>query len=332
MWRLAEPWWLGLLVLLPACAWLATRRRLPRGRTLALPTLRLLAASQPSWRPATRHAALALRLLALGLLVVGLARPQSGHAWSETTQRGVDIELLLDVSGSMQARDFYPKKRIEVAKEVLTEFVAKQQGNRVGLVVFAGRAFTHVPMTTDHNLITELIREIDTNLVNVDGTAIGDGVTAGLYRLKDKTRKSRVIVLLTDGENNTGRVDPMAAAQMARGLGVKIYAIGMGRPGRTLIPIVNPTTGQREFVEDAGVDEPTLKQMAKMTGGEYFRGTDEAGLMRIYDHIAALEKAEFVVRRSVQYNDQALWLMLPALFCLSLELLWWGSRWRAVGT
>lgn len=331
MWRFAEPGWLGLLPVVLVCAFLATRRRFQRGHSLPLPTLRFMRQGGSSWRTLARPLTLGMRLLILALVLVALARPQSGRAWTETTEKGVDIVLLLDVSGSMQAQDFYPKKRIDAAKEVLEEFVRHQQGNRLGLVVFAGRSFTQCPLTTDYSLIIDLLHEVDSRSVQVDGTAIGDAVTNGLYRLKDKNRKGRVIVLLTDGENNTGRIDPTNAAQMARALGVKIYTVGMGRPGRTLVPIFNPVTGQREYVEDSGVDEPSLKHIARITGGHYFRGSDEAGLMQIYDHIAGLEKAEFVVRRSVRYQEQMALLVWPALLVLSLEFLLAHSRWYTVG-
>jgi len=331
MWQFANPWSLALLALLPLLAFLATRKRMQRGHTLVLPTLQLLRGGRGSWRGGARYLALGLRLLAMGLLVLALARLQSGQARSETTQRGIDIMLLLDVSGSMQALDYYPKKRIEAAKDVLEEFVTNQHGNRLGLVVFAGRSFTQCPLTTDYNLIVELLHEVDSKSVQVDGTAIGDAIANGLYRLKDKTRKGRVIILLTDGENNTGRVDPLTAAQMARALGVKIYTIGLGRPGRNLIAIMNPATGQREYVEDSGINENDLTQIAHATGGEYFRGSDEAKLHKIYEYIGAMEKSEFIVKQSILYQDQMALLAWPALLLLSVEFLLASSRWRAVG-
>lgn len=263
----------------------------------------------------------ALYLLGFVLVVGALARPQSSREVVKQTQQGVDIMLAVDTSGSMLAEDFTPN-RLEVAKQVLQDFVTEQQGNRLGIVVFAGRSFTLLPLTTDQNLVAESLGDITADMVAVDGTAIGDAIANALYRFNKDNTKSRVLILLTDGENNAGNIQPLVAAQFARQRNVKIYTIGMGKPGGAPIPFFDRQTGQRMYVRDrygnfflTRINESDLKAIAAQTGGLYFKADNQQKLAEIYQRIAQMEKSEFEVRRSTRYSELMMWLLVPALLC-----------------
>lgn len=265
-----------------------------------------------------------LYLLGFVLVVGALARPQSGREVVKQTQQGVDVMLAVDTSGSMLAEDFTPN-RLEVAKQVLQDFVTEQEGNRLGIVVFAGRSFTLLPLTTDQNLVAESLGDITADMVAVDGTAIGDAIANALYRFNKDNTKSRVLILLTDGENNAGNIQPLIAAQFARQRNVKIYTIGMGKPGGAPIPFFDRQTGQRTYVRDrygnfflTRINEEDLKAIAQATGGLYFKADNKQKLAEIYRRIAQMEKSDFEVRRSTRYTELMIWLLLPALLVWGL--------------
>ncbi len=265
-----------------------------------------------------------LYLLGFVLVVGALARPQSGREVVKQTQQGVDVMLAVDTSGSMLAEDFTPN-RLEVAKQVLQDFVTEQEGNRLGIVVFAGRSFTLLPLTTDQNLVAESLGDITADMVAVDGTAIGDAIANALYRFNKDNTKSRVLILLTDGENNAGNIQPLIAAQFARQRNVKIYTIGMGKPGGAPIPFFDRQTGQRTYVRDrygnfflTRINEEDLKAIAQATGGLYFKADNKQKLVEIYRRIAQMEKSDFEVRRSTRYTELMIWLLLPALLVWGL--------------
>ncbi|HEY9857059.1 MAG TPA: VWA domain-containing protein [Stenomitos sp.] len=296
----AQPAWLLLLVLVPLLLWLQRR---PKHQGIPLSTFRLL---EGDARRAPRWVGLTLRGLQVGVvvaMVVAMARPQGAGTWIEQKRFGIDIMLALDISGSMRAEDFQPANRLEAAKRVLKEFIAKNAENRLGLVVFAGRSLTMCPLTTDTQVVAQVVDRVNFDSVGIDGTAIGDGIGNSLYRLEDRSAKSRVIVLLSDGANNSGYLQPMAAASMARARKVKVYTIAVGSPGGAPIPLVD-SFGRKVYVHNRDgslylpkMDEQTLMAIAQETGGRFFRATDTRTLSEAYAEIAKLERSEIPVER-----------------------------------
>ncbi len=298
--QFADPLWLLAALAVPVLAWLHHRR----AATGALLASRLPAATGGTWR---LHLPFYLRLLALLALVVALARPRLGYAWEEATTEGIDIQIVIDISGSMGAEDFQPENRLTVAKQVVRDFVARRAGDRIGVTVFGGTALTRSPLTTDRAMLDELIASIELNTVP-DGTAIGVALANGAGRLKDSAAKSKVIVLVTDGVNNAGEIDPLSAAAVAKGLGIKVYTIGVGRAGRVPVPITvrDPLSGRQEIrrvMMDVEVDEKLLQAIADRTGGSFFSATDPRTLAEIFGRIDLLEKTPVQVKRYVRYRE-----------------------------
>ena len=316
LFRFAYPLaFLGLL-LVPLLAWAARRRR---NRTVGYSSLDLLLRAGLEASAWKRHGRLALRLLALSLLVAGAARPQTGRSVYKTHAEGVDIMLVLDASGSMQAQDFKPKNRLHVAKEVVKEFVAKRQHDRIGLVAFAAQAMTQCPLTLDYAMLEKLIDEVDIGMLE-DGTAIGVALATAANRLKSSEAQSRVVILLTDGQNNAGAVDPPTAARVAASLDIKVYTIGVGTRGQAPMPVDDPVFGRRLVNVQVDLDEQTLQSIAGITGGRYFRATDREELLGIYETIDAMEKTRIESETYVSYTERFTWFVLPALGLLVLEL------------
>jgi Ca-activated chloride channel family protein len=274
-----------------------------------------------AWR---LHLPFYLRLGALACLAVALARPQLGYAWDESLTEGIDIELVLDISGSMAAEDFQPRNRLAVAKEVVKRFIAARTGDRIGLVVFSGSAMTRAPLTTDQGVLEMLVDAVELNSLP-DGTAIGVALAAAAARLQGSAAKTRVIVLVTDGGNNAGEIDPISAAAMCKGLGLKVYAVGVGTAGRVPVPVPvqDPETGRivyRRQMMNVAVDEELLRQIARRTGGLYFKATDQHSLEGIFDSIDRLEKTPLHVKRYVRYREGFMPLALAALVLLVAPL------------
>ena len=316
MFRFAYPWMLLLLLLVPLAAWYAHRRR---PRSVAFSSLDLLLGAGLEASAWKRHGTLALRLLVLTLVVLAIARPQTGRAKHTTYSEGIDIMLVLDTSGSMQAQDFEPKNRLFVAKEVVKEFIARRTQDRIGMVVFAADALTQCPLTLDHTLLSRLVDAVDFGMLD-DGTAIGVALATACNRLRGSEAKSKVIVLLTDGQNNAGMVDPTTAARVAASLGLRVYTIGVGTRGRAPIPIDDPVFGRRLISVEVDIDETTLRRIADLTGGAYFRATDRQELVDIYHRIDELEKSKVASETFVEYSERFVWFILPALGLLVLEL------------
>jgi Ca-activated chloride channel family protein len=248
-----------------------------------------------------------------------MARPQSEHGLREITSQGVNILLALDVSGSMKAEDFRPRNRLYVAKRVIADFIGKREGDRIGLVVFAGKAFTQVPLTTDRAVLLAMLSRVQIGMLP-DGTAIGTGLATSLNHIKDVPAKSSVVVLLTDGVNNTGRLDPLTAADAARALGVRVYTVGVGTQGTAPFLVEDPIIGRRYVELPVTIDENVLRAIAVRTGGRYFRATDPRGLQRILDEIDHLEKTEIHVKESLNYEELYALFLTPAFALLALEL------------
>jgi Ca-activated chloride channel family protein len=319
IWRFASPWLLLLLLvplLLALLPWLARQRILPA--TLQYSDLRLTTLLGPSLRQRGRLILPVLRLLGLALLILALARPQSGNAREVVLGEGVDIAIVLDISGSMAALDFEPN-RLGAAKQVIRDFIRQRQYDRIGLVIFATEAFSQVPPTLDYNVLETVLDQTQVSWdIGLDsGTAIGLGLANGANMLRDSDADSRVIVLLTDGANNSGQIDPLTAAEIAKALDIRVYTIGAARPGPAALPFPD---GRIEY-RDSEIDEETLQQIADITGGLYFRAEDAAGLQEIYDTINELERSKIEVRTFTRYSELAIWFILPAVFLLVLEIL-----------
>jgi len=317
--RLASPW---LLLLLIGPVLLALRPALkrfrPRTAALQFSDVRLTNHLTPSLRQRVRPVLPMMRWLALALLIIALARPQSGNAREIILGEGVDISIVLDISGSMAALDFEPN-RLEAAKQVIRDFIEQRRYDRIGLVIFATEAFSQVPPTLDYQLLERVLNETEVSWdIGLDsGTAIGLGLANAANMLRDSEADSRVIVLLTDGANNSGQIDPLSAADIAKALNIRVYTIGAARPGPAALPFPD---GRVEY-RDSEIDEETLRQIADITGGLYFRAEDTAGLQQIYDTINELERSRVEVRTFTRYRELAGWFVWPAVLLLALEML-----------
>jgi Ca-activated chloride channel family protein len=254
------------------------------------------------------------------LLFIALARPQSGQKTEEVYNQGVDIMIVQDTSSSMLAIDFKPDNRIEAAKKVAKEFVEKRKYDRIGVVIFSGFAFTQCPLTVDHEAVLNFIDQIEVNMTGGDGTAIGSAIATAANRLKDSPGKSKLMVLLTDGRNNAGEIDPVTAAQAAGALGIKIYTIGTGAPGGALYPVEDAWGKHYVKIPEQELDEDTLLKIAEATGGKYFRATDTASLENIIKTINEMEKTEIKSIKYTSYIEHFMFFLWPAVILLGLEI------------
>jgi Ca-activated chloride channel family protein len=315
----ATPWLLLLLLIPVALALLplwAHRRAQPA--TVQYSDLSLTSHLSPSWRQRARFIPPLLRLLALVLLIIAFARPQAGSAREVVIGEGIDIVIVLDISGSMAALDFEPN-RLGAAKRVIQDFIQERQYDRIGFVIFASEAFSQVPPTLDYKVLERVLDETQVSWdIGLDsGTAIGLGLANGANMLRDSKADSRIILLLTDGANNSGQIDPVTAAQIAKALDIRVYTIGAARPGPAALPFPD---GRVEY-RDSEIDEETLRRIADITGGLYFRAEDAEGLREIYDTINDMERSQIEVRTFTRYRELAAWLIVPAALLLTLEIL-----------
>lgn len=265
-----------------------------------------------------RHVIFALRIFALTMIVIALCRPRSSTNMEKIDTEGIDIVLAMDVSTSMLARDFEPD-RISAAKDIAIEFIAQRPTDRMGIVVFAGESYTQCPLTTDRATLINLMKEIETGLID-DGTAIGNGLATAVARCMDSDAKSRVVILLTDGVNNSGEISPISAAEIAKTYGVRVYTIGVGDNGTAPYPVVTPWGVQLQDVQ-VEIDEALLKEVASITGGQYFRATDNTKLAEIYSEINEMEKARTTIDSFPVYEELYMKFGLAALILLMLELI-----------
>jgi Ca-activated chloride channel family protein len=319
--QFATPEALWLLVILPVW-WIVRRKRRAPAITFSRTTTLAQGPQSGAWIP---KALFVFRNVVVLGLIVALARPRSrGHAENITSQ-GINIVLTIDLSSSMLAVDFQPQNRLEVAKETMKRFVLSRTSDRLGVVAFAGEALTQVPLTTDYPVILQAIDNLQAGQLE-DGTAIGTGIATAANRLRDAPGKSRVIILLTDGVNNRGDIDPRTAAQAAAAFGIKIYTIGVGTEGMAPVPVGRGLYGLRYEEQPVEIDEALLSQVSAMTGGRYFRARDAAALRRIYAQIDALERAPIQSTTYVQYSELFRWPLGVALLALLLELLLAAAR------
>lgn len=307
----------ALLVLVPMIAWYLLKQRNSHA-TMAMSSTKAFAKLPRSWKQYLRHVLFVLRCVAVACLIVVLARPQAHDNWRTTSTEGTDIVIALDVSSSMMARDFEPD-RFVAAKNVAAKFISGRESDNIGIVVFAGESLTGVPMTVDRTQLLQYLQNLNMNMLE-DGTAIGDGIATSLNRLKEGKAKSKSIILLTDGSNNTGVVAPVTASEVAKELGVKIYTIGVGTNGTAPYP-TRTMTGRIEYTpQPVVIDEATLKTIADNTGGKYFRATGNRVLEDVFKEIDTLEKTQMDVRHFSHTEDFYLPWALIALACLILEL------------
>jgi Ca-activated chloride channel family protein len=313
MFRFADPWVLALLALVPLAAWVRWRIERERTGTLrysAVDAVVEAGVGRSRWR---RRIPSLLRSLALVALVVALARPQTGATSENVLTEGIDIVLALDISTSMLAEDLEPN-RLQAAKAVASEFVNGRRNDRIGLVAFAGEAFTQAPLTLDYSVVTSLMAELEPGMIE-DGTAVGMGLATAVKRLEASDAESKVVILLTDGRSNRGEIGPVTAAQMAEALGVRVYTIGAGSRGTARVPVDDPFQGRVYATMRVDIDEETLGRIADQTGGQYFRATDTESLAAIYQEIDSLETTEIEVENFTQYQER-----FPLVLALGLLL------------
>ncbi|MCA9988915.1 MAG: VWA domain-containing protein [Anaerolineales bacterium] len=319
--RFASPWLLLLLLIVPALAAYSLWRR-QRPAALRYSAVHLATGYGRSWRVTGRPILTVLRLLVITLIILGLARPQIVQARQIIKGEGVGIALALDISGSMASLDFQPDNRLAAAKQVIGNFVAERPYDQVGLVVFAGEAFNQSPPTLDHNLLARSLDQVElaTDLGLDDGTAIGLGLANAANMVNDTNSESKVVILLTDGVNNAGQIDPLTAAEAAKALGIKVYTIAAAKPGEVPVPVPSMFGGTDIVYQESQIDEVVLQQVADLTGGKYYRAEDTEGLQQIYEEINNLEKSQVEVRVYNQYQELAAYLLVPALLFLLIEV------------
>ena len=316
--RFAEPIFFLLLLLIPLV--LMTRGGGARLRYSHIASFRGLL-DQSRWHP--RMLLPLLRMLGLAAIVCALARPQAGKVFSEVRSEGVDIIMALDMSGSMKAMDFTRGQerisRVAVLKEVVSKFVEKRPADRIGLVVFGEEAFVQCPLTLDHGIVIDFVKQVDVGAAGADATAIGDALGVSVARLKDLKAKEKVVILATDGENNAGRIPPLVAADIAKSMGVKVYTIGIGSKGAAPI-LVNTIMGPQYQYVNFSIDEELLTQIAQKTGGRYYRATDTKRFEEIYEDINKLEKTEIKVKQYTEYDELFSYALLLGILLVLAEI------------
>ena len=328
--RFLQPEWLWLLALLPVVMLFRGRR----GPVAAVEfsDVGLARAVARSSRARIGRWLWLLPLLAGALMIVGLARPQRAHSRTEVTANGIDIVLGLDVSGSMQALDFLVDNRrvnrIEVVKSVVSRFIEERPNDRIGLIAFAAAPYLVSPLTLDHDWLQQNLERVSTALAGEDGTAIGSAIAASVNRLRTTNAKSKVVILLTDGMNNTGKISPLAAAEAAKAMGVKVYTIGVGVRGMAPIPMHDQAGNTRIMMDKVDVDEKTLQAVAAQTGGKFYRATDTDSLQNIYEQINRLETTAQTVQKFEHVEELYSWALLPSAAILGFGLLLQHTRFR----
>ena len=308
----ANPKLLLLLVIVPLLIWRYGQRVRQGEGSLQFASTVALEGIRTSWTVYMRHVLFGMSMLALVLTIIAMARPQKGIQEEEVSTQGIDIVVALDASGSMAAEDFEPRNRFYVAKLVVKKFVENLRQDRAGLVVFAAKAFTRCPLTVDYGVLLSVLDSTDLGAIE-DGTAIGNALATCLNRLRDSKAKSKVIILVTDGVNNRGEIQPLDAAEMARTLGVRIYTIGVGSTGTARFPVNDPVYGKIYTDMQVEIDEPSLKQIAAVTKGLYYRAADMPSLERVFQDIGRLEKTRIAVKTYTHYNERYPGFLIPAL-------------------
>ncbi|HMJ88306.1 MAG TPA: VWA domain-containing protein [Candidatus Acidoferrum sp.] len=325
-----HPWWLLALLALPVLAWLRGRRG--TRPAFLYSSVALVKGIERSARSRAGAFLMAIRWIALALFIIALARPQKTESETSIRASGVDIVIAIDLSGSMESEDFIVNRqrvnRLVVAKDTVKQFISKRPNDRIGLVAFAGRAYIAAPLTLDHDFLQANLARLELHTIE-DGTAIGSGLSASVNRLRDLESKSKIVVLMTDGQNNAGKILPLTAAEAAKALDVKVYTVGVGIRGNAPFPRMNPFTGRKEYVPvPVDIDEPTLTAIAEKTGGKYYRADSSDTLRRVYAEIDQLEKTEVEVKKYVR-RYELFWIFAGGgLLLLFAEAVLANTVWR----
>ncbi len=318
--QFAHPGYFYLLLLIPAAViWYIYRHNRVQG-DLQIPQISPFSKMRRGPRVIFRHVPFILRMMVLALLIIILARPQSTNKWENETVEGIDIMFALDVSNSMLAGDFSPN-RIEASKNVANDFVLGRTNDRIGLVLFGGESFTQCPLTTDHAVLLNFLHDVKIGMIEDESTAIGLGLANAVKRLKDSNARSRIIILVTDGQNNSGSIDPLTAAEIARTFGIRVYTIGVGTHGTAPFPYRNVFGDLVYRQVKVDIDEPMLRQLAVMTKGDYFRATSNQKLKDIYAQIDKLEKTKIDVKKYARTHEEYRRFAIAALMLVVLEIL-----------
>ena len=312
MFEFANPWILVLAILIPLAVWWQKQWGNRREGTIqfsSVQAVKNVAGLSGEWKLKLIRT---IQMIVLSLLIMAMARPRAVRDLTETSVNVVDINLVLDISSSMRAEDFKPN-RLEAAKATARKFIEDREGDRIGLLVFAGESYIQCPLTIDYDVLLDLLDQVEIVDEAHDGTAIGMAIAHGINRLRSSDAKSRIMVLLSDGSNNAGELDPITAAGFAAEYDIKIYAIGVGSRGKAPFPVDDPVFGKRYVQVDVEMDEKTLQQLAETTNGQYFRATDEERLSEIYDEINSLERSEISVKQFREYRELFGWMLIPSV-------------------
>jgi len=330
MLRFANPEFLFLLLVIPLMIFWYVKKNVGRTGTLRFSNLGVIKTVSKAPSKKFRHILFVFRIIVVALLIVAFARPQSGITEEEIITEGIDIILAMDISSSMKAEDLArSKNRLDVTKEVAANFIKGRSNDRIGMVVFAGKSFTQCPLTMDYGILIKFLKEINIGMVQ-DGTAIGMAIANCVNRLRDSKSKSKVVILLTDGRNNRGELDPLTAAKVAQAVGVRIYTIGAGKHGKAPYPIEDPFFGKRYQYVQIDIDEDVLKKIANITGGRYFRATDKESLEKIYQEIGEMEKTKIEVKEFTRYKELFINFLALAFGVLMIEIVLANTRFRKI--
>ncbi|MBC8185530.1 VWA domain-containing protein [candidate division KSB1 bacterium] len=330
MLRFHDPEFLILLLVVPFLIYWYIRRHTKASGTMRFSNLGNIKNIRSTPSKKYRHVLFLFRLFAVILLIIAFARPQSGTKEEQIITEGIDIIMAMDISSSMLAEDLARhKNRLDVTKEVAGQFISERTNDRIGMVVFSAKSYTQCPLTLDYGILLKFLQEIHIGMIE-DGTAIGMAVANCVNRLRSSKAKSKVVILLTDGRNNRGELDPVTAAQIAKTMKVRIYTIGAGKHGEALYPIDDPFLGKRYVPMKVDIDEDVLKKIASTTGGRYFRATDKTSLQKIYQEIGELEKTKIEVKEFTRYSELFVNFLLAALGLLLLEVILANTRFRKI--
>ncbi|MCU0644235.1 MAG: VWA domain-containing protein [bacterium] len=330
MLRFANPEFLLLLGIIPFLVLWYIQNNKKAGGTLRFSNIGVIKniSRTPSRR--YRHILFLFRMIVISLLILGFARPQAGTKEEKIITEGIDIILAMDISSSMLAEDLAQhRNRLDVTKEVATEFIKQRTNDRIGMVVFSGKSFTQCPLTLDYGIVLNFLKEIQIGMIE-DGTAIGMAIANCVNRLRTSKAKSKVVILLTDGRNNRGELDPLTAAQIAKTMNVRIYTIGAGKRGEAMYPIDDPFLGKRYVPMRVDIDDESLAKIASITGGRYFRATDKTSLEKIYQEIGELEKTKIEVKEFTRYEELFINFLALAFGVLMLEIILANTRFRRI--
>ena len=312
----SQPYFFALFLLIPILIFWYAKTNNRRSASIQISTT--TAKGLGTWKVSFRHLPFICRIICIAILITALAKPQTRNEEKNTEGEGIDIVLCIDVSGSMSAQDLTPN-RLEAAKNVAIDFINRRPTDRIGIVIFSGESFTQCPLTSDKNVLVSAVQNIHFGLLE-DGTAIGSGLSTSVDRIRNSKTKTKIVILLTDGENNSGLIDPKTAKEIAKAFGIKVYTIGVGTDGMAPQPVQTPLGVQMQSVK-VSIDEKLMKQIAEETGGKYFRAKDNEGLSGIYETIDQLEKSKIEITTTTKFTDKFLPFAIGAAFFLLLEIL-----------